>query len=136
MMFKDLETILQCDKKKYSSQDLQSRRTDQYRFYSVLIKSNRRSRSKIKSAKTNTYSLDLHNLSTGLLHLAQSAQEIPESRLGNNDIRSKDPHAVQLWVLVIVSRQLAPSDAEFLQLQLKRYTLVNKKSCKFMEYIK
>lgn len=41
-----------------------------------------------------SYLLDIDDFSVGLLDLLQLADEVPETRLGNNMILGKNPHAV------------------------------------------
>ena len=44
---------------------------------------------------SEVYLLAADNLTSGLLELAQLAQEIPKARFGHNVVWSKDPHPVE-----------------------------------------
>jgi hypothetical protein len=57
-----------------------------------------------------TYHIEADNLTIRLLDFAEFGQEIPESRLGNNGVRSEDAHAIQFWRWVHVYGQMAPDD--------------------------
>lgn len=54
--------------------------------------------------------VDGHNLSGGLLDSAESSQEVPETRLGDHGVGSKDSHAVQLGLLLDLARETAAND--------------------------
>lgn len=60
--------------------------------------------------------LDRDDLTGGLLELLQLAQEIPETRLRDNVVRSEDSHLVEGSGGLLLSGQLAPDDFIFLQL--------------------
>lgn len=60
-------------------------------------------------------SLDADNLASGLLDLSESAQEVPESGLGDRLVRSEDGHAVHVRRRVGLSGQMAPNDIVFLK---------------------
>lgn len=53
----------------------------------------------------------------GLLELLQLAQEIPETGLGNNVVRSEDSHLVQRSAWLLLGGQLTADDFIFLQLK-------------------
>jgi len=56
-----------------------------------------------------------HDLTVGLLDLAELGQEVPETGLGNNIVRCEDAHAVELRARVRIGRQVASDDLVFLQ---------------------
>lgn len=62
-----------------------------------------------------TYDVDADNLASGLLHLAETAEEVPETGLGNDLIRRKDAHAVEAGSRVGLRGQMAPDDLVFLE---------------------
>jgi hypothetical protein len=43
-----------------------------------------------------TYEVDRDNLTSSLLDLTELLQEVPETRLGYNDVGSKDAHTEEL----------------------------------------
>jgi hypothetical protein len=57
-----------------------------------------------------TYHIEADNFTIRLLDFSEFRQEIPESRLSNNGVRSEDAHTVQFWGWVRVCRQMAPDD--------------------------
>lgn len=57
-----------------------------------------------------TYHVDANDLTGGLLDLLETAHEVPVSRLGNNLIGGKDPHAVQSRGGVGLCRQMTAND--------------------------
>jgi len=61
--------------------------------------------------------LDADNFTSCFLEFTQLTQEIPETGLCNNVVWSKDPHAVQRRIGVLLGRQFASDDFEFLKLQ-------------------
>jgi hypothetical protein len=63
----------------------------------------------------NTYSLDADDLTGGLLDLLETAQEVPETGLGDRLVGSEDGHAVQRGRGVSLCGQMAPNDLEFLE---------------------
>ena len=63
-----------------------------------------------------SYLLDADNFASGFLELAKLSQEVPETGFGNNVVRSKNPHAVQRRIGLLLGRQLASDDFVFLKL--------------------
>jgi hypothetical protein len=59
--------------------------------------------------------LDADNLTSGLLDLLQTAQEVPEAGLGDRLVGSEDGHAVQGGRGVSLGGQMAPDDLVFLK---------------------
>merc|ERR1711911_422389 len=59
--------------------------------------------------------LDADNFASGFLELAKLSQEVPETGFGNNVVRSKNPHAVQRRIGLLLGRQLASDDFVFLK---------------------
>ena len=57
-----------------------------------------------------TYHVEADDLTVGLLDLLELGEEVPEARLGNNCVGSKDAHAVQLGGRVCLGGQVAPDD--------------------------
>lgn len=57
-----------------------------------------------------TYHVEADDLTVGLLDLLKLGEEVPEARLGNNCVGSKDAHAVQLGGRVCLGGQVAPDD--------------------------
>lgn len=72
-------------------------------------------RSHVILACRNTYDVDGDDLAGGLLDLAETAQEVPETGLSNNLIGSEDPHAEEAGSRVGLGGQVAPNDLVFLQ---------------------
>lgn len=60
-------------------------------------------------------SLDGNNLASGLLDLAETAQEVPETGLSNGAVRGEDGHAVHGRGRVSLGGQMAANDLEFLK---------------------
>lgn len=58
----------------------------------------------------DTYHIDADDLAVALLDLPELGQEVPEPRLGDNRVRRKDAHTVQLGRGVGLSGQIAPND--------------------------
>ena len=54
-----------------------------------------------------------NNFTGGLLDLVQLLQEVPVTRLGNNSVRSKDSHTVQLWFWNRISWKTTTDDLIF-----------------------
>ena len=63
----------------------------------------------------HTYDVQANNLAAGLLDLPHLAQEVPETRLGDDIVWSEDAHAVKLWVWLSVGRQVSTNDLIFLK---------------------
>lgn len=61
------------------------------------------------------YLIESNNLSVGLLNLPQTSKEVPESRLGNDIVRRKDAHAVELGSWVGLGWQVTANDLVFLK---------------------
>lgn len=61
------------------------------------------------------YLVDTDDLASGLLHLAETAKEIPETGLGNNLIGREDAHAIEGGAGVSLGGQMAPNDLVFLK---------------------
>lgn len=68
-----------------------------------------------KRFRACAYLVDGNNFSIGLLDLPQLHQEIPEPRFSNDHIRSKNPHAVELWCWVCVCWEMAANDLVLLE---------------------
>lgn len=64
--------------------------------------------------------LEGHDLAGGLLELVQLAQEVPETGLGHDSVRSEDPHFVHRRAGLLLGRQLAANHLVLLQLQVQR----------------
>lgn len=62
-----------------------------------------------------THLVHRHDLTVGLLDLAELAKEVPESRLGDNLVGRKDAHAVKLRGGVGLAGQVTPDDLVFLK---------------------
>jgi hypothetical protein len=62
-----------------------------------------------------TYRLDADNLTGSLLDLSETAQEVPETGLGDGLVGREDGHAVQGRRGVSLCGQMAPDDLEFLK---------------------
>jgi len=62
-----------------------------------------------------TYLIHADDLTVRLLNLPELGQEVPEAALGDNLVRRKDAHAVELWCRVGVRGQVTPNDLVFLQ---------------------
>lgn len=60
--------------------------------------------------------LELYNLSIGLLDLPKLSQEVPESRLGYDMIRSKDSHPEKRRIWLLFSRMFPSNDLVLFQL--------------------
>jgi len=56
-----------------------------------------------------------NDLAVRLLDLSQPSEEVPESRLGDDGVGSKDTHPVQLRGRVGLAGQMAPNDLVFLE---------------------
>jgi hypothetical protein len=56
------------------------------------------------------YLVQANDLAVGLLDLPQLHEEIPETGLGDDIVRRKNPHAVQLGRGVSVGGQVTPND--------------------------
>jgi hypothetical protein len=63
----------------------------------------------------STYSLDADDLTSGLLDLAETAKEVPETRLGDSGVGSEDGHAVHLGSRVCLGGQVTADDLVFLK---------------------
>lgn len=61
----------------------------------------------------STHLVEADDLSIGLLDLAELHQEVPETGLGNNGVRSEYSHAVELGSWVRLSWQVAANDLVF-----------------------
>lgn len=61
------------------------------------------------------YGLDADNLTSGLLDLAETAQEVPETGLGDRLVGSKDGHAVHGRGRGSLGGQMAANDLIFLK---------------------
>lgn len=64
--------------------------------------------------------LDRYDLTGGLLELLQLTEEIPETGLGDDVVRSEDSHLVEGSGWLLLGGQLAPDDFIFLQLEPER----------------
>lgn len=62
-----------------------------------------------------TYVLDTDDLTSGLLDLLETAQEVPVSGLGDRLVGSEDGHAVEGGGRVSLGGQVAPDDLVFLK---------------------
>lgn len=62
-----------------------------------------------------TYGVAGDNLAGGLLHLAETAKEVPEAGLSNDRIGRKDAHAVEGRSRVGLGGQVAPDDLVLLE---------------------
>lgn len=62
------------------------------------------------SSSSPTHLVQADDLTVGLLDLAQLGKEVPETGLGDNIVRRKDTHAVELWGRVGIRGQMAPND--------------------------
>lgn len=62
-----------------------------------------------------TYDVDGHDLAGRLLDLAELAEEVPEARLGDDLVRGKDAHPVELGLGLLLRRQLAADDLVLLE---------------------
>lgn len=71
----------------------------------VVISSN-----SISAEFTPTYHVQGNDLAVGLLQLAELSKEVPEPRLGDNSVRRKDAHAVQLGRGVRLGGQVTPNN--------------------------
>ena len=58
----------------------------------------------------NTHLVHRHDLTVGLLDLAELAKEVPETRLGHNIVGRKDAHTVNLGSRLGLGRQVATHD--------------------------
>lgn len=56
-----------------------------------------------------------NNLTSSLLNSSELGQKVPESRLGNNSVRGKDSHSVELGLRIDLARELSSDDLIFLQ---------------------
>ena len=59
------------------------------------------------------YFVDSNNLTSGLLDLAELLQEVPEARLGNNNVGSKNAHTEELRRRLLLGRKLASNHLIF-----------------------
>ena len=59
------------------------------------------------------YDIDSNELASCLLDLPELAQEVPESRLGDNFIWRKDSHSVKFGLFILFRGQLAPDNGVF-----------------------
>lgn len=57
--------------------------------------------------------IEADDLSVGLLHFTELHQEVPETGLGDNGVRSEYSHAVELGCWIRVSGQVAANDLVF-----------------------
>lgn len=62
-----------------------------------------------------TYNVDGDDLASGLLDLAETAEEVPVTGLSDDLVRGEDPHAVEAGSRVRLRGQMAPNDLVFLQ---------------------
>lgn len=76
-----------------------------------------------------TYSLDADNLASGLLDLSQTAQEVPETGLGNRGVGSEDRHAVHGGSRGSLGGQMAPDDLVFLKTTCNSYISLCSDTC-------
>lgn len=56
-----------------------------------------------------------NDFTSSLLNSSELGQKVPESRLGNNSVRSKDSHSVELGLRIDLARELSSDDLIFLQ---------------------
>jgi hypothetical protein len=68
------------------------------------------------SCVCGSYFVDRHDFTSRLLDLAELGQKVPESRLGNNIVRSKDSHTVELGGTVLLGGELATHHLIFVEL--------------------
>lgn len=64
----------------------------------------------LQSSNPPTHLVQADDLTVGLLDLAELGEEVPETGLGDNIVRRKDTHAVELWGRVGIRGQMAPND--------------------------
>ena len=62
-----------------------------------------------------THLIQAHDLAVGFLDFSQLGEEIPETTLGYDIVRSEDAHAVELRCWVGIGRQMPTDDLVFLQ---------------------
>jgi hypothetical protein len=55
------------------------------------------------------------NLTSSLLNSSELGQEVPESRLGNNSVGSKDSHTVELGLRLALGRETTANNLVFIE---------------------
>jgi hypothetical protein len=68
-----------------------------------------------------TYLINADDLTAGVLDFPCLLQEIPESRLGDDGVRRKDSHAVELWGGIVGGRQMPSDDLVFIETTCLRH---------------
>lgn len=63
----------------------------------------------------NTYHVDGHDLTSGLLDLLQTPHEVPVTGLGDDWVGCEDSHAVQGWGGIALGGQVAADDLVLLK---------------------
>ena len=59
--------------------------------------------------------VDGNNLTSSLLNSSELGQEVPESRLGNNSVGSKDSHTVELRLRLGLARETTANNLVFIE---------------------
>ena len=68
-----------------------------------------------RRGRDETYDVDGDDLTGRLLDLAELAEEVPEAGLGDDLVRGKDAHPVELGLGLLLRRQLAADDLVLLE---------------------
>ena len=88
-------------------------------FHGVLLMDLQRHKVSTKAyqitVRRGMYLIESDDLAVGLLDLLQLGDEVPETRLGDDIVRRKDAHAVELGGRVALRGQVTPDDLVFVQ---------------------